>query len=49
MNEIILEVKEKLYYMKTGRLKKKVHKEYPEYKKTFVLEDNETFAYLLPK
>ncbi len=47
MREIIIEVKEKLYYMKTGKLRKKVHKEYPEYKKSFVLNDEETFAYLL--
>ena len=47
MREIILEVKEKLYYMKTGKLRKKVHKEYPEYRKIYTQEDKETFAYLL--
>lgn len=47
MREIILDVKEKLYYMKTGKLKKKVHKEYPEYKKSYIQNDTETFDYLL--
>ena len=47
MREIIVEVKEKLYYMKTGKLKKKVHREYPEYRKVYTQEDKETFAYLL--
>ena len=32
MREIILEAKEKVYYMKTAKLRKKVHKEYPEYR-----------------
>ena len=47
MREIILEVKEKLNYMKTGKLKKKVHKEYPEYRKIYIQNDKESFAYLL--
>lgn len=47
MREIVVDVKEKLNYMKTGRLKKKVHKEYPEYRKGYTQEDKETFDYLL--
>lgn len=47
MREIILEIKEKLYYMKTAKLRKKVHKEYPEYRKSYAQEDKENFAYLL--
>jgi len=47
MREIILEVKEKLYYMKTAKLRKKVHKAYPEYRKIYTQEDKENFVYLL--
>jgi len=46
MREIILEVKEKLNYMKTAKLRKKVHKEYPEYRNVYTQENKETFAYL---
>lgn len=48
MQEIILSVKEKLNYMKTSQLKHKVHKEYPEYRKTYIEDDNESLVEFLP-
>jgi len=44
MREIIVSVKEDLFYMDTETLKNKVHREYPEYKKNYTENDNETFV-----
>jgi len=44
MREIIVSVKEDLFYMDTETLKKKVHREYPEYKMNYTENDNETFV-----
>lgn len=49
MREIILKMKERFYFMKTGKIKKTVHKEYPEYRKFYTKEDKETFKLLLKK
>ena len=43
IKQIILDVKIELFYMDTETLKKKVHSEYPEYKKNYIENDNETF------
>lgn len=45
--EIILDVKKKMFFMDTEELKKKVHKEYPEYRKNYVENDVETFEEFL--
>lgn len=47
MREIIIEVKKELYYMKTGKIKRKVHKEYPKYREIYIQDDEESFDYLL--
>lgn len=49
MREVILKIKERLYFMQTGKIKKKVHKEYPEYRKIYTKEDKETFEFMLKK
>lgn len=46
MREIILDVKEEFYYMKTGNIRRKIHKEYPTYRKTYTKEDRENFKSL---
>ncbi len=43
IKEIIIDVKKDLMYIDTEKLKEKVHKEYPEYKKDYTEEDNEDF------
>lgn len=48
MKEIIVEVKENLMYIDTEELKRKVHNEYPEYKKNYIDNDKETYeGYLM--
>ncbi len=49
IRETILKVKEKFYFMKTKDIKKKVHKEFPEYRNTYSKEDRETFKFLMKK
>ncbi len=47
MRETILKIKEKFFFMKTKELKKKVHKEFPEYRNTYSKEDRQTFKFLM--
>jgi len=47
MKEIIIDVKQSLFYLDTEELKKKVHKEYPEYRLNYIENDNESFEEFL--
>lgn len=45
--KIILKAKTKLMYLDTEKLKEKVHKEFPEYKRDYTKNDTETWEKLL--
>lgn len=47
IKDVIVKVKQKLFYTDTEVLREKVHEEYPEYKKTYVENDIETFEYFM--